>query len=231
MAVEKDTNKDSSGDQKDQLGLLILKKGIRISGATYKLTDYFDPDEPARHYMRESASKLVVSVVSYTGSLPVEPSLLIKDITDSINSLMSFIDVLNMADIVSRTNFEIMRAELLSLKELVENYFHDRYGHALTLDDFMKKIDVPVLPEKVSFNGQLAALSEIRSNGVTRGSDRQVKIFEYIKSKGSSSIRDLVLIIKGCSEKTIQRELQALIEAGLIKREGERRWSRYVSII
>jgi len=29
------------------------------------------------------------------------------------------------------------------------------------------------------------------------------------------------------SEKTIQRELQALVATGAVKKEGERRWTRY----
>jgi DeoR/GlpR family transcriptional regulator of sugar metabolism len=34
-------------------------------------------------------------------------------------------------------------------------------------------------------------------------------------------------VIKDVSEKTIQRELISLIEAGIILKTGERRWSRY----
>jgi predicted HTH transcriptional regulator len=41
------------------------------------------------------------------------------------------------------------------------------------------------------------------------------------------SIKDIRTAITGCSEKTIQRELANLISQGLIKREGERRWSVY----
>lgn len=42
------------------------------------------------------------------------------------------------------------------------------------------------------------------------------------------SIKDIAARIKGCSEKTIQRELNALLEDNLIDRIGEKRWSRYV---
>jgi DNA-binding HxlR family transcriptional regulator len=34
-------------------------------------------------------------------------------------------------------------------------------------------------------------------------------------------------MIRGVSEKTIQRELGALIESGLVMKQGERRWSVY----
>lgn len=42
------------------------------------------------------------------------------------------------------------------------------------------------------------------------------------------SIKDITARIKGCSEKTIQRELNALLYDNVIERIGEKRWSRYV---
>jgi hypothetical protein len=42
------------------------------------------------------------------------------------------------------------------------------------------------------------------------------------------SIKDIAARIKGCSEKTIQRELNALLYDNIIERIGEKRWSRYV---
>jgi hypothetical protein len=42
------------------------------------------------------------------------------------------------------------------------------------------------------------------------------------------SIKDIAARIKGCSEKTIQRELNALLYDNIIERIGEKRWSRYI---
>ncbi|MEN9881207.1 MAG: hypothetical protein RLZZ308_390 [Candidatus Parcubacteria bacterium] len=42
------------------------------------------------------------------------------------------------------------------------------------------------------------------------------------------SIKDIASRIKGCSEKTIQRELNALVFDNSIERIGEKRWSRYI---
>ena len=48
-----------------------------------------------------------------------------------------------------------------------------------------------------------------------------------IKDKGRVSIKDITLVVRGVSEKTIQRELQGLIDAGRVAKLGERRWSTY----
>ncbi|MBU3668653.1 MAG: hypothetical protein FGM57_01655 [Candidatus Taylorbacteria bacterium] len=58
-------------------------------------------------------------------------------------------------------------------------------------------------------------------------SGRQELIINTIAAKGELSIKDLEGVVKGCSEKTIQRELLALVEQGVLTKTGERRWSRY----
>ncbi len=63
------------------------------------------------------------------------------------------------------------------------------------------------------------------SSGVKN--DRQELIISTIGQKGELSIKDLEGVIKGCSEKTIQRELLSLVEQGVLVKTGERRWSRY----
>ena len=48
-----------------------------------------------------------------------------------------------------------------------------------------------------------------------------------IKNKENVSIKDISTLIRDVSEKTIQRELISLIDAGVVLRHGERRWSTY----
>ncbi len=57
---------------------------------------------------------------------------------------------------------------------------------------------------------------------------RQARILTVIEARGEASIKDIVEVINDVSEKTIQRELSAMIEDNLVKRQGERRWSKYM---
>lgn len=57
--------------------------------------------------------------------------------------------------------------------------------------------------------------------------ERKLTILKLLKDKNNLTIRDFSLVIKGCSEKTIQRELLRLVKSGVLKKSGERRWSRY----
>ncbi len=57
--------------------------------------------------------------------------------------------------------------------------------------------------------------------------ERRDAIMKTIRSKGQVTIRDISKNIRGCSEKTIQRDLQELIQHGVLIREGEKRWAVY----
>jgi hypothetical protein len=76
-------------------------------------------------------------------------------------------------------------------------------------------------PANISSNNSSPTMGQPIKN------DRQVTIINTIKEKGELSIKDLTDVIKGCSEKTIQRELISLVTDGVLYKTGERRWSRY----
>ncbi len=63
----------------------------------------------------------------------------------------------------------------------------------------------------------------------TEGSkdDRQTLIIKALTKRSGLNIKDFIDVIKGVSSKTIQRELLAMVSAGILKKEGERRWSTY----
>lgn len=57
--------------------------------------------------------------------------------------------------------------------------------------------------------------------------DRRTRIHTILEAKGEATIKDISEIVTDCSEKTVQRELNAMIEDNVVKRQGERRWSKY----
>lgn len=56
---------------------------------------------------------------------------------------------------------------------------------------------------------------------------RQAVIIKLLSKKGGLNVNDFSDSIKGVSAKTIQRELLAMVASGVLKKEGERRWSTY----
>lgn len=52
-------------------------------------------------------------------------------------------------------------------------------------------------------------------------------ITALLRQRGQSSIKDIYDQFSGVSEKTIQRDLLALVQKGIVIKEGEKRWSMY----
>jgi hypothetical protein len=75
---------------------------------------------------------------------------------------------------------------------------------------------------------QSAAPSNLASSFQMRKSSRREQILALFVKGVDVSIKDIAARIKGCSEKTIQRELNALLYDNVIERIGEKRWSRYI---
>lgn len=68
-----------------------------------------------------------------------------------------------------------------------------------------------------------------KGQGVSKSSisSREELIISLLKKNNTLTIKGFSSVIKGCSEKTIQRELLRLVKISVLKKEGERRWSRY----
>ncbi len=85
----------------------------------------------------------------------------------------------------------------------------------------------------ISFQGQKVSTQATKETHSGAGvvevkrSRRQSLILNLLKKKKEIMIKDVTAIISDCSEKTLQRELLSMVELGILRKEGERRWSKY----
>ena len=82
----------------------------------------------------------------------------------------------------------------------------------------------PKAPEAIEAKEARSLLHSIASK---RKGNRSETILKILKKKDNLTVKDIAQVISDCSEKTIQRELLALVEKSVLKKVGERRWSRY----
>jgi hypothetical protein len=99
--------------------------------------------------------------------------------------------------------------------------------HGTEVVDTKKTVNTsaPAIPKPKNIEAVVASVDMSAKN--ENKNDRQTAIINTISIKGELSIKDLSTVIKGCSEKTIQRELISLVDRGILNKTGERRWSRY----
>jgi DNA-binding transcriptional ArsR family regulator len=82
--------------------------------------------------------------------------------------------------------------------------------------------------ESIGHIGQTVSNSaSVHSNRDTEPSARRAAILSLLGNAGPSYIKDIAGAVPGVSEKTVQRELAALVGEGVIVRKGDRRWTTY----
>ncbi len=138
-----------------------------------------------------------------------------------------------MAGLVSDTNHDILVQELTRLEHGFENpllslleasnpapVIPSRSLLEPITREVVKDI-IPPLPTE-----EKAPLREFGAVSVKKNS-RQSIIIGLLKRKKEIMIKDVSPLISGCSEKTIQRELSEMVAAGILRKMGEKRWTRY----
>lgn len=108
-------------------------------------------------------------------------------------------------------------------------------GHAPVVADFAKShlnqqihvLDAAMSVEAGSSKQSRDFASHARATTDDAKEARRARILNLIKDNREVAIRDIVAHFHDVSEKTIQRELVAMSDSGILKKTGERRWSRY----
>jgi len=95
-------------------------------------------------------------------------------------------------------------------------------------EDFYKgQKDIKDIEKDTVLNKMSSMKSDVGEKNIKDKNNRQDIIKSMLKSGVKLTIKDFAKNIKGCSEKTIQRELISMVNGGVLKKEGERRWSKY----
>ncbi|KND48462.1 MAG: hypothetical protein AB200_01890 [Parcubacteria bacterium C7867-005] len=83
--------------------------------------------------------------------------------------------------------------------------------------------------DKKMHAGKASEVNDLKEFGVVavKKNSRQSTIIALLKRKKEIMIKDVSPLIDGCSEKTIQRELLSMVQSGILRKHGEKRWSRY----
>ena len=230
----------------------IYKKTEKVSSALYLVSNLLSEEEPLRWDLREAG----MSLLNHSMSLIPPSHDSEKDVLETIQvfiiHILSKLQVCFIAGLISEMNFIVFKKELehilQSIRERLET--HHR-GHYLLAEDFFRITDPafphlpePSLPREEYSKGQNNVKDNVlytkkkvldtkdvskRQSSISpsKHSNRQEMIIQYLKRVKEASIKDFSTFIKNCSEKTVQRELLQMVETGVLKKVGERRWSKY----
>ena len=233
--TKKDTNKDIS--KKTDLNLqskfsIFLKnehhsfavlKAEKLASALYMVTGFVSENDPLRTQLRTCAIDLVSCVADtkrgggtnqeHFGSRCLE-----------IGSMLSLAE---RAGLISPMNAQVLCDEYA----LLGSFVHDNYGQVFN-GELDVSAELPAAkPSAQRPQGQTQSVNKRTVSKKTpnykRHDNRRQIILSLFDIKDKINVKDASAAIQGCSEKTIQRELTAMVDEGVLFKEGERRWSVY----
>lgn len=226
--------------EKDIRRVFIYKKAERLAKAIHLIAPAFSESASLRDRIGTIAVGLVDAAILPSGTVRIQ-------LSRELLALSSILSIARTGGLLSSMNTELITREAHSLLQEVAGYEEPRLflDDAPTLSHIAKNalsrethqssgtvaakhIVHGVSSEKRTAKGKgyIKDIKQVKDINLNI-KDRRETILSVIKNKQRASIKDISTLIRGVSEKTIQRELIGLIGAGLILKEGERRWSTY----
>lgn len=221
----------------------LLKKTEKLVGVLYMISKFF----PHQDIIAENLKKESIGLLSFVNHTIISSQGWSDDSFEQVKqfvaSLVSLLGVARLAGFISEMNYNIILPELQGLVENVEQQIkeslvsisHDFFTSKESItpesqNNSLKEF-VPTQVQKSLYKRQDVLNKGHVKDTITGGEKRQDRrglIVDFFKStKRPLSIKDVAFSIKNCSEKTIQRELVSMVSEGLLRKEGERRWSKY----
>ena len=223
----------------------IYKRSERIAAVLYLLTRDIHDQEPLKSFVRERTQRLVTLSISIKDTLRHEFVPEREQFESVVRELVTSLRLLVVGGYVSQQNADITIEALSEVLTLLIQGI----GSAAGERDMLMKTHF--LPQETTVEGRIHSHVSIKKaqqkkDGVPQGrgggngaphtstlaggahTDRRELILAVLKKSGALGIKDIAGYMTDCSEKTVQRELAALVTQGQVLKSGEKRWSRYV---
>ena len=217
----------------------LYKKTEKLVSALYLLSGFISDKEPIKWQMREEGVNLLSQSLCLSDRLSSERMLAYTKFISTGLKFLSFLEVSYSGGIISEMNYKVLKYEFEALIRTVESRENISHAKGLIFPEHFFEVqdDQPEqsaglqkgqanMPDRMSVR---KTVESVKTNELKQKdkSNRQEVIIGLLKKDNNLGIKDFTFAIKGCSEKTIQRELVLLVSKGLIKKAGEKRWSRY----
>ena len=212
----------------------VFKKTEKICNAVYFISSQItDVSQGHGHASTSIVREVEGSALSLLGKVQTtlsrtrdELPSIAPTISISILELSSKLSILAATGKLSREHLLVFQQELDTLERAI--YFHEpdraiaplRTSPTPRISSTPKAVPTPS-PKKITSTSPLAATD------TTDTTSRGMLIKDVLMKAPSSSIKDISRAFPDVSEKTVQREVNILIDRGVVRKEGEKRWSRY----
>jgi hypothetical protein len=208
---------------------LVIKRQVQldaISKAVYLVTDLFSEGEPLKMSLRRMAIDIIENEDKISSLLKLNSLIKLSRDMDLITTMNAGLLIRVIDSQLSDLNSRDEKKEIYIDKVLgIDNRVEIITEEVMVIEDKVELVVEKKTPT-ITINNNTQNIKTINNISMDIGSRRK-RILEIVKSRGAVTINEFIESIKGCSSKTIQRELTSLVLSGTLKKTGERRWSKY----
>lgn len=233
-------------NQKDMKVDYLSERVKKLVTAVYLVTNLISETDPLRHNIRDFSIKTLSLVGRSSAGRSV--SEVQQEIQVLIKKIVEMLEVAFFSGYVSEMNFSVLKSEFDLFLEEMSDY--ENAQGTINAESLKSSSQVGNKPYKQHvgdinnsrMSGKNAGFGSDSVNNPSNNDQRQSPrknvveakknsrreaILSIMRRRGEVNIKDISSVVINCSEKTIQRELLELVESGMIKKMGERRWSTY----
>ncbi len=210
---------------------IVFKKTERVASAVFYMLAHVELNERTKvHYnnLSDKAMALHEAVIASLNLYEYEVRDKIYPVQQALVILASTLHIATAARVITNDMEAVVDEEIDVVLRYIRNHYVNEAAPRISIStETTKPKSTPRVPRRTRPN---IPANDFSSDAVLVYSDlgdRTARIKTVLEAKPEATIKDLSEIITDVSTKTIQRDLNSLIESGEVIRQGERRWSKY----
>lgn len=234
-----------------QQDLVLQERVARAAAAVYRVTDLFTDDEPLKWKLRQDALNITESIEKKSSLASGNNLMLLQELQSVqkyIRSLRAKLAIAQAGGYILRINFQVLEQEYTDIADMLtgeiasisnkadKNLLDIYIGHDVFIKDIQNLTDMSnrkqsIIKQPVGGSSEASLYSKKNMSEPSSINERQEAIKIALQKKSWIGLTDLVsLYSAGVSNKTIQRDIQILMQMGIVQSKGERRWRRYALV-
>lgn len=251
-----ETNGDGINPEGEYFSFLI-KRAEKLASALYMVTGFVSDMEPLKWTLRDRSVTLLSDMAIAEHASLSDRIDLFDAARQAAMEIISLVAIARSGRIISDMNATVISNGYNTLREAIGRSAGIPTSADMFVSELLKDDEKTLPERKEVYKGQQssdvvlynansnrsighgASGNILHSKGLLQKrihtsvpnregkTERRMAIIDFIKKKKEVTIKDVLSVVSGCSEKTIQRELISLVKDNVLKKEGERRWSRY----
>lgn len=254
--ISLDANMSVSPFGQNKAAEIAYKKAERLVLATHLVTNFVPQSESVRENCRDAAQQLLPMVMNLRDGFQSTGTDTVVGITAHVRQLLSLLDIVHASGYISDMNLEVLKHAYANLVRFLHKSQEGSASESLELGEadflspssagvstqnsnghkarILKDTNIKDTIKDTEFIKDIKEQTNNRSQSLRakrRVTSRRMSILDVITKRNPIHIKDIATEISGCSEKTIQRELQSLVNDKVVKKEGSKRWTTYSLVV